>query len=66
MTMCYSPADLRYVKLQSEAYLSGYAALVATHPGNGVEAPPAPVEEIPDMAEAERVWKLLCQSAQGG
>ena len=56
MTMFYTPSDKRYLEIMAQAH-----ADVRTITGISEVA----MEEVQDMAEAERVWKLLQDAARG-
>jgi len=50
--------------MSEQAYLEAHAALMKQEEAKPMESF-EPAAEVPDMNEAERVWKLLCQAAQG-
>lgn len=54
MTWFYTDWDIRYL----EAKNRGCAPPISASES-------APIEEMPDMNEAERVWKLLVDAARG-
>jgi hypothetical protein len=55
MTMHYTPSE--------EAYVAARAAFIAQQQSLSEPKPEPQVMEVPDINEAERIWKLLVDSA---
>jgi hypothetical protein len=55
MTMYYTPSE--------EAYVTARASYLQQERACDLKPEPTLVDEIPDISEAERVWKLLVDAA---